>query len=510
MKILFTILFLTSSFLVSPFCLQAEKVKKSLSNLEHLDAIVEGARKKWDVPGISVAVVKDGKIIHAKGYGYRDLATKKLVTPETVFQIGSISKSFTSTLAGIAVSQKKCSWNTPVKNIMPSFQMHSPWVTEHFTVEDLFAQKSGLPEKTGDMQALLDYSNQEIIYNLRFIPTEGFRARFSYQNVFYLLAGQMLEELTQQPLDQLLQEKLFNPLGMQNTICSFKRYLEREDRASFYALMDDHSLVHIPDQAPFLPKVDQYRAAGGIHSTATDIAKWLAFHMNEGKVGKRQLLSKKQLRKLHCPQVYMRHIGSNPSYYCLGWMYTEDAPKSFVWHTGETFGVKTAAAFIPEEKLGIVVLTNMRGTKAPEGIVRDFFDHHFGRENRNWVDHFYQKEKKALSSPQAKIAVPHSPELSEYVGTYQNQIYGEARIVQEKDRLILVLGPKKSHLILYPKGSDRFSVYWSCGGLKDNAIEFSRDQHGKVAEMSFDLFSEESSAQFQRTSQDHSTLFGYL
>lgn len=511
-KILF---FLSASF--APFSLFPNaQVKQSLP--DRLDEIVEHAQEKWKIPGVAVALVHKGKVVYAKGYGYRDLEEKKPVTPDTVFQIGSISKSFTATLAAMAVDAQKCAWDTRVQELMPDFLLQDPLATENFAFKDLFAQNSGLPEKTGDMQALLGYSPEEIIYNLRFIkPKYSFRSKYSYQNVFYLLAGKTIEKLMGNQSDTekkpsfpaLLKENIFTPLSMKDAGASFEEYLAKENRSSFYALING-GVVHIPDAAPFLRKVDQYVPAGGVHASALDVAKWLMFHIDQGQVDGKSLVKKQQMRTLRRPQIYVGNIGKKPTYYGLGWNYTESYPRPFVWHNGETFGIKSMAAFIPEEQLGIVVLTNLRGTKAPEGIVWDFFDAYFRKKPRDWVNYFYEKQEKKRDQESAVTLSSDTLPIAHYVGTYYNEVYGQARILEGKDHLILQVGPKSSSMALYPEKRDLFSVHFPSAGRKSHGMQFFRNRKGQVEKMTLDLFSEEGSAEFIRCSNDSPSLFGYL
>lgn len=478
--------------------------------IDKIDPLVEQAMEDWQIPGLAIAVIHDGKLKFAKGYGFRDLEKKLPVTTDTVFQIGSISKGFTSTLTAMHVDENLLNWDDKVQKYLPDFQLHDEWVSKNFSVEDLFSQKSGLPEKAGDMQALLGFSGSQILYNLRFMkPKTSFRKEYSYQNIFFLAAAKLLETKTKTSFKDLLQKRILNPLNMKDTVLSFDEYLKKENRASFYSPVNNE-IKKIPDETPALRIINDYLPAGGVHSSVKDLAKWVQFQIAEGQFQEKNLLSKKQMRRLRRPQIFVQNLGKKPSYYALGWNYTQNFPKPFIWHNGETFGIKTIAAFIPQEKLGIVVLTNLRGNRAPEGITWDFFDAYFGKKFRNWTKYFYTQkniqEKKGLD-----LSEPYQlNSLKPYIGTYQNEIFGEATIKQVKDDLVLLLGPQKTPFFLKPQKQDQFGAYFPLAGFKADAIQFRRNTEGKICMMSFDLFSEEGSADFEKSAEETSALFGYL
>ncbi len=470
------------------FC---EKKQKGL--FAQFEKFAEAALKEWNVPGMAIAIVKDGGLVYAKGFGVRDLCTKEEVTPHTLFQIGSISKSFTATLMAMMVDEKLLRWDKPVTQELSDFMLYDSWVTRNFFIEDLLSQKTGLPEKIGDMQAVLGFCPSDIIFNLRFIPPQSsFRFTYAYQNIFYLIASEVLKKVSGYSWASLLHDRIFLPLDMKDTSVSYKSYLSSRNRSSFY-LWKEGRIFPIPDQFPYIPCVYLYGPAGGINSNVVDLAEWIKFQF-KGK----NLVSEKNLKKLQRPQIYIKEVAKKDTFYGLGWMVSEYFPYPIIWHNGETCGAKSTLGFIPEEKLGIVILTNARGSKLPEALMFQFFDLCFRQSDQNWSHFFLEEQKKNREKKSVSIA-PFAPmPLQEYVGVYQNKIYGNAIIFIKNQELMIELGPKKIKMKLIPWDRDIFSMKWPVD-FEDTKICFHLGTDGSVEKMVINFLFEENEVQFDKT-----------
>ncbi len=470
---------------------------------------IEQALDQWGIPGAAVAVVKDGKTLFIKGYGYRNVEKKELVTPSTLFQIGSISKSFTSTLTALFVEENKLDWKDPVRKYLPDFTLYDPWVSAEFSIEDLLTHRSGLPEKTGNMQALVGLTPNEIEYNLRFIkPTSSFRTKCSYQNIFYVTAGKVLEKITNSSFADLLQNRLCTPLGMNQTMFSVQKYLKEKNRSSFYTYSEKGAL-YIPDKLPCLQAIEQFLPAGGIHSNVEDLVRWMNFQLRVDEEKASSLLSAKQMAQLRRPQIFSKYIGKKPCYYGMGWAITQIAPRPFVWHGGETFGARSILAFIPKERLGIVILTNLRKTKAPEALVWDFFDAYYGKKDRNWTKVFFEEQKQENQKYRPATLFTNAP-LDKYVGNYQSEVFGKVKVLKKEQHLVLFMGPHEMPFFLHMQQQDRFSMHSPIVGTQQNGVQFHRNKKGEIIGMSLALFEEESFTSFSKLMENSSSLFGYL
>src|SRR6476660_687831 len=221
------------------FC-SASLYSQPLTSKE-IDDLAERTLKAFDVPGIDVGIIKDGKVIHAKGYGVRSLKTQQKTDENTLFGIASNSKAFTCTALGILVDEGKIKWDDKVRDYIPEFKLYSPYVTEEFTIRDLLTHRSGLGLGAGDLMFFPDSSDfvlKDIIYNLRFLKqVSGFRTKYDYDNNLYIVAGEVVARVSGKSWDDFVQERIIDPLGMVKTATSFDRLTDKKD------VIDGHAPV---------------------------------------------------------------------------------------------------------------------------------------------------------------------------------------------------------------------------------------------------------------------------
>lgn len=480
------------------FCLLCHGIsfgKELPTILNEFDAYAEKAFKEWNIVGMSVAIVKDGKTIYAKGFGKRKLNEDGEVTPETLFQIGSISKSFTTALTAIAVDKKLLKWEDPVIDHLPDFLVFDPWVTRNFEIQDLYSQRSGLPGYSGDLQPMLGMPIDTVIHNVRFFPPlTSFRSQFAYQNVFFSIGAKVLEAKTGEKWEVLLKNELLTPLGMVNSSSSLSDYLKVPNRAGWHLRQPDGSALQVDEDFDAANWVYVYGASGGINSSAKDMANWITLQADQGVFEGKELITKENLARTTRPYIYATELYNASNFYCLGWLSLDHSPYPIIWHNGGTSGAKNNLAFIPQERIGIVVLTNTIEMQLPEALTMQFFDIYFGKADQDWSAQFLAKQKEmehlllSKNTP-LKNPLPSLP-LENYTGEYHNKIYGKIQISVDGKDLKVAIGPKPTIWTLKHYNEDAFSLWWYPSQGETKAY-FSFKETDKPSEVTFEVMQDQ-------------------
>ena len=419
------------------------------------------AMKDWDIPGMSVSVVLGDRTIYARGFGVRGIGGTDPVNEHTLFQIGSISKSFTATLVAILADRGKIEWTDPVTDHLPDFSMYDPWVTREFRVFDIMSQHSGLSPYAGDFLPLLGFGRAHILRSLRFLrPVSSFRSEFSYVNNLFVVAGLLVEKYSGKSWEDTLKTQLLDPIGMRESSASQKSFTGASNVA-FLHVRDRGGVRALPMDWPFMRWVYTYAPAGGIASTASDMAKWMRFQLADGVAGSRRIVSKRNLDATHAPRTSLPMSAAYPgnNAYCMGWVRTEYRPYSLLWHNGATSGVCSVVMLAPEIGLGITVLTNLSDTQAPEAVAKRSIDLFCGTKPlRDWSAEALAEARKASSAP--KITAPESPvppmPFDVYEGTYDNPVFGSLALVASGDTLTGVMGPDRVRIVFRHRDRDEF------------------------------------------------------
>ncbi|MEM1282158.1 MAG: serine hydrolase domain-containing protein, partial [Chlamydiota bacterium] len=320
------------------------------STIAKLESFVQEGMKQSHVPGVAIAIVYQGEVVYVKGFGYRNIEKKLEVTPNTIFQLASVSKPITSTILAILVGEAKIDWNSKIEQLNPLFRLSDPWVTSQLTIRDLLSHRSGLPDHAGDILEDLGYPEDEIYHRLRYIkPLNPFRASYAYTNFGFSEAAFASSKYLKTPWNDLAKEKLFAPLGMNDTSYSFDDYFTHGQKATTYFIDDGKVNPQRPSRNP-----DSQRPAGGVSSSANDIAKWMILQM--GGFQKKKIVQEKALKATQTPVIV---TGKNdktglPTFYGMGWDISYDPQgRYFLKHSGSFFmGVRTQVALLPKEKLG--------------------------------------------------------------------------------------------------------------------------------------------------------------
>lgn len=455
-----------TSFAAEPGPIKAPDQKNLKKILSQFEIYARKGMADWKVPGMAIAIVKGDDVVYEKAFGVKRLGTKDPVDTDTVFQIGSTSKAFTAALVGMLIDEGKMKWDDPVVNHLSDFMMYDPWVTRQFTITDLMAQHSGMPEHAGDNAAIVGFDREVIMGAVRFVkPVTSFRAEYAYQNNLFLAAAGLVEKKTLKSWEDNLRKRIFKPLGMTSSSADLASFKNGKNVASLHHMIRD-KIVVLPMDWKYIDWVYTYAPAGGINSNVKDIVKWIRLQMNDGLFYGKQLISKESVRYMHAPKTVIKATSPGPrQYYCQGWVYREYNPYPIVWHNGGTSGSKTMIAFVPQAKIGIVVLSNLIDTSLPESLAFRFFDIYFGNPERDWSKEALEKAVKAEKEEKGKAPkAPAEPSpalpLEKYSGDYSNDVYGTINVSKKDGALAVTVGPKKLRITLKHFDRDMFTASW--------------------------------------------------
>jgi len=421
---------------------------------DYLDQVVERARKQFEVPGIAVAVVKDGAVVVAKGYGIRKLGETAPVTATSMFRIASNTKAFTTAALAMLVDEGKIHWDDRVIDRLPGFQMYDPYVTREMTIRDLLTHRSGLGLGAGDLMfwPATDFTREEIIERIRFLkPATSFRSRYAYDNLLYLVAGTVVANVSGKSWDDFVRDRIFTPLGMTHTNSSSRILATAADVATPHGRADG-KLVPLAQTDH-----DNNAPAGSINSCVADLAKWVTLQLNHGQMGGIRLFSEAQSKEMWTPQTVLPiadlpagapaafgAVQPNFNAYGLGWMLRDYRGRKMVGHTGVLAGYVSRVAMIPDLKLGVIVLTNQEAEEAHAAIAYTVLDHYLGAPQTDWVaaeaDLARQEQaagEAVVKQAAAKRNADSRPSLpvASYAGRFRDAWYGDVLIEERGGRL---------------------------------------------------------------------------
>jgi CubicO group peptidase (beta-lactamase class C family) len=462
------------------------------------DNYVGQVMKAFDVPGLSVAIVKDGKVVLAKGYGVRKMGSPTPVDENTLFGIGSNTKAFTTAALASLVDAGKISWDDRVYERLPGFQMYDPYVSHEMTIRDLLTHRSGMGLGEGDLLFWphTTFTREDIIYRLRFMkPASSFRSRFAYDNLLYMTAGQIIPAVTGKSWEDYVREHILRPLGMTTTNLSNSAFKPGDNYAW------PHSKVDGKLQTVEFVNLDNAGPAGSINSSAAEMAKWVLLQLNRGKIpGKEdRIFSERQSREMWSAQTILpaggrsgplAGLNSKFAAYALGWGLRDYHGRKLVGHTGGVEGFVSRVMLVPEENLGIVILTNAESGSAFDSILFHLLDFYLGLKPTDWIAAYKaedeQTEKEAAqvmidqSNARPAIAKPSLP-LNEYAGVYNDAWYGPATIRLENDGLVFSLDhTPKAVADLQIWQYDTFKAHWRDRTIEDAFVTFALNPVGRV------------------------------
>ncbi len=486
---------LLAVFILLPQAAQADDFNSTLSRFE---SYATKAMKDWDVPGMSIAVVKGDSIVYAKGFGTKRAGTRRPVDKDTIFQVGSTTKAFTVALMAMLVDEGKVGWDDRVIDHFPEFQMYDPWVTREFRIHDLFAQHSGMPPYAGDLQAFIGFGREHIIRSLRHIkPTYSFRDNFSYVNNLFVAGAKVAEIKTGKSWETLMQERILTPLKMTRSSMDAAGLTQAENGSDLHQLVNGKPRPIKPN-TPILDWPYIYGPAGGLNSSAPDMARWVAAQLHEGQ-GITRIFSKESADYMHSPKTPVK-MGKFKGAYCQGWMHTPLEKTDVTWHNGGTSGICSFVGFSQDLDMALVVLTNLGDHKLADALGLQFFDMMSGTKadwNKTFVALTHsEKQEESETVP----SLPGLP-LKDYAGTYSSPMYGELTVYEEKDALMIRLGAKQQFNIKAThKTMHTFAGDWTSldPGDPEYHFDFTVNTDGDATAITIREFNQDGTCTFEK------------
>jgi len=457
-------------WILSGFYIHAQAQPSFIS--DSLDAYVARALDDWQIPGVSVCIVKDGKVVLTKGYGVKKWMTDEKVDENTLFMIGSNTKAFTATALAILASEGKMSLDDKVVKWWPTFKVNDPWVTKQVNMRDLLSHRMGYETFQGDFMFFdSDLKQSEVFEKFsKLKPMHGFRAKWGYTNAAFAAAGEVVRLVSGKTWSRYLQDHIFSPLGMTRTTPDLAE-LKKATNIAFPHTVHENKIKQID-----FGKLEGMAPAGSISSSAADISKWLLAQLHEGKIDGRQVIPSVAIAETWEPHSILGNGGTafnkgHFSLYGLGWFLEEYAGRKIVSHTGGVNGFVTSVTLVPEENLGIAVFTNTDQNHFYEDLKWEIMDAYMGLPYRNYVGHFMQlkhgydssfNQQMAMKRDTVKMNPKTTLPLSAYAGNYKHEIYGWMDIKQSgKSLKVRFQHHSMKELTLEPLGGNRFLSTWN-------------------------------------------------
>jgi CubicO group peptidase (beta-lactamase class C family) len=464
------------------------------------DAYVERVLRDWRVPGLAIVVVKGDSVVFMKGYGTREVGKNEPVTVHTRFGNMSTTKAFTALLVAMAVDSGQVRWDDPVVKYVPNFQLHDPYVTRELVVRDLLTHRVGFPDPDY-LWAFTSLPFDEMVNRLQFVqPVSSLRSRFAYNNVTYALAGDIAVHAAGKTWQVLLHQRILDPLGMNESYATGEELLA----SGVKDITSPHAIVH--DTVRLLPVpvtlIDPVAPAGAMFSTATDMAEWLRFLLDGGRVSGRRLVSAQNFGELFRPQqvlageFYPTARLTRPHFqvYGMGWFLGDYRGEFVAFPTGSIEGRSAIVGLMPDCRIGVAILTNLDHSELRHALMYTVFDRYLPRDK---VSHDWSTEMLTLyraledtaaaqrRKQEAKRVMNTHPSLpiDSYVGTYSDSLFGTATVRLDRNRLTLQVGTHTADLEHWQY--DIFRVNWRDPFWASDYASFTLDSDGTVSEVRF-------------------------
>lgn len=480
---------------------QSSPAQAQISSAE-VDQLVEYAMEKFTVAGAAVAIVKDGEIIHQKGYGIKSIESKEAVDEHTNFAIASNTKAFTTAALAILVEEGKISWQDKVIDHIPEFTMYNDYVRKNFNIQDLLTHRSGLGLGIGDLMVFPDggdYTINDILTSFQYFePTSAFRTKYDYDNLLYFVAGEVIARVSGMSWERFIETRIMTPLNMDNSYTSV-RYIKDKTNLATPHLNDDGTLTIV--ESEFIDPEKINGAPGAIYSNVNDLSNWMIMHLNNGKYGdslENKLFtaaSQREMWKIHTTLNARRdpRYNSHFSGYGLGWRVSDANGNMVVQHTGGLAGMLSKTIMIPDLNLGVVVLTNtwMDGAGVFASVTQTIIDRYLELDDFDWVDvyqkGFQQNQHEAdsvVDQVWATVAAADASKIKtrNYVGIYEDNWFGKVEVSMKDDQLHFRShrSPKLSGPLAFYEGNS-FAIKWTYPNMEADAFAiFSLDEEGKA------------------------------
>jgi CubicO group peptidase (beta-lactamase class C family) len=453
-----------------------------------LEQYVNSSMKDWKVPGASVAIVKDGSVIYMKGFGVRDIRTNQPVTPDTLFDIGSCTKAFTSAAVAMLVDEGKMKWDGKVNEYIPFFHLYDPEADENVTMRDILTHRTGVPGNDLLWSIRPKATREELIRSLALAkPNAGFRTTFQYQNIMYVAAGYAVGQVAHTTWEDFVKARIFQPLGMTESDTSSIDAQKSPDFAQPHRQNPDGTVRAIQWR-----NIESVGPAGSINSSGRDMSKWLIFQLNGGVYEGKRLISEKNVREMQSPQMVIPLDGEIPTVffpdsiqlsYGMGWFVQDYRGHQLIIHAGDIDGFATMVVLIPEIHTGYFVVINSSSLYR-QVLSNQIADQLLQLPDAGWSERFKKMETDMTAGgrggqsweSKATPGTHPSRDLSAYVGKYHNAIYGDSEVVMQDGKLKLQFDSINTNLDHY-----QYDTFVAMFGGKTR-LTFCLDQDGNVAE----------------------------
>lgn len=454
-----------------------------------LERYVQQALRDWEVPGAAIAVVKDDRIVYSEGFGTREIGKDLPVDEWTLFGIGSITKSFTAAAIAALADEGKLSIDDPASKYLPMLQFNEPHLTRDVTIRDLLSHRSGLPRAS--LVLMNRFPPEETVKRLRFMkPAAGLRAQFHYSNQGYVALGEIIGKVSEDQWSSFIQDRFFDPLGMNASTTSFDELHDADNVATPHAKIEGE-LRTIPHR-----NLDNTAPAGAIGSNAIELGEWLKLQLAGGTRTGRELLKASAIREMHSPQTIIPvspaaeklYRSTHFIAYGMGWFMRDYRGRKVVEHGGNVDGMTAQVGMLPEERLGFVMLTNIDSSRLPTALMYRVFDVWTAAPERDWSGDFLrlardaareeEEARKAADAVRNTGTTPSAP-LDKLAGVYRNDVHGEAHVTVDNDQLMLSFG-EGIEAELEHWQNDTFRAKWSDPMIKAPPITFTLDGAKRV------------------------------
>lgn len=474
-------------------------------NSHVLDRKINRALQTFNIPGVSISVVKDGKVILVKGYGVKEMGKVAPVDSTTSFGIASNSKSFTAVALALLAEDGKLSWDDPVIRHLPWFRLSDPYITQNMKVRDIVSHNTGLASGAGELMIFPPsvYTARQIAERMQNVPVQyTFRERYSYNNSMFVVAGLLVEEVSGMGWEEFIQTRILNKLGMND---SSPRISDLAKRANAFTAHLRIGGKPVPaHEYPNFQMSDAGNACGGIISTARDMTKWLKMLLDSGRIDKQRLFKAQTLShlwtivtpagKISQPG-YLAPVSSDYWGYGHGFNMNKFRDYDYVGHGGGLYGLLSRMGFIPSQKLAVFVNTNAHSGYGRDAIFYTVVDHFLGIESFDWISAYKRREDETGKTLENNITRMHdmrdstirpSSDLKNFAGTYHDKWYGDIHIVLDNNRLCLKsdVTPVYDGVLNHWQG-DTFTVHWNKPHIvfSDLFVTFEINPYGRVTEM---------------------------
>lgn len=462
-----------------------------------LDTYVARAMRTFDVPGVAIAIVKDGKVVLQKGYGVRKVGDPARVDAHTLFGIGSDTKAFTVAAMATLVDAGKLSWDDPVYERLPGFQMYDPYVSKQMRIRDLLCHRSGLGVGEGDLIVFnTTLTRDQVVYRARYLkPVSSFRSRFAYSNLMFVVAGQVIAQASGESWDDYVRQKIFIPLGMNDTNTSVEDYRAGADWAFPHAKMNGKL------QPIAFGNVDTAAAAGAINSSVADLSKWLLLQLDHGRIpgSDQRIFSEKSSEEMWAQQSViptseavddLPALRPNFNGYGMGWFLRDYKGRKLIGHPGGVLGFVSRIMLVPQEHLGVVILTNTAEWHLLDAVLYHVLDAYLGGPTQDYISAFKAVEtregeqaQRTMQAARQKRAADSKPSLplEGYAGVYRDPWYGKVTIRLQDGGLVLdFLQTPDGIADLQHWQYDTFKAHWRNRTKADAFVTFALKPDGSI------------------------------